>query len=186
MSISVTTDISNNTFAVVPFEEVIYWNPRLTRSLQTIDEYDKLETTTRLLENGLIEINYVNNKSEQMFKKVERYRINESEINPYNKSYITIWNNTIEYVSEVDNEEVVSTAMFNHVYLEHRIYYSFTIIPIGIQIGYIKYLKSKMINDFKDLMNVVRTTTNFDDFNYNIAKMNIYIRNPENFAKMVI
>jgi hypothetical protein len=121
-----------------------------------------------------------------MFKKVERYRINESEINPYNKSYITIWNNTIEYVSEVDNEEVVSTAMFNHVYLEHRIYYSFTIIPIGIQIGYIKYLKSKMINDFKDLMNVVRTTTNFDDFNYNIAKMNIYIRNPENFAKMVI
>ena len=185
MSISTTANISNSIFAIIPFEEITYWNPRIVRSLQSSEDYEKLQTTAFVV-GDYIEVHYVNIKNKDLYKTIEKYRFKEEDVNPYNKSFICLWNNTSEEILQMDDEEEQAIIMFNNLYMEKRFLQGITLIPRGVQIGYIRYLKSKMKIDFKEFVDTVLSTSNPKEINYNIMKLRMYVTEPEYFARAIL
>jgi hypothetical protein len=147
---------------IVPFEEEVIGNPLRFESRLSQSEYDSLKTTT-FAENGIVEIHYVDNRKETLYKKVEKYRVREDLINPQNRSLVYLWNRIPRYLRHSNSFNSQTAYMFGHLYMTSKLFNVISRVPMGFQIGFITHLKSKFVQKNTIVIDHVKKSILTDD-----------------------
>lgn len=138
---SFQTDNITSHLAIVPYNEEVIWNPVKYVSSLSQEEYNNLRTISFVIEDGIIEIHYVDTKKETLFKKVEKYRIREELVNPRRLSFSHLWNKLSRKMRFESSFEYKAYFMFDIIYMESELFNIFSSIPAGFKIGYIGHLR---------------------------------------------
>jgi hypothetical protein len=129
---------------VVPFEKEVIGNPLRYISRLSQEEYDSLKTTT-FAKDGYVEIHYVDDRKEGLFKQVEKYCVREDLINPLNMTLLQLWNKLPRYLRFEFSFKSQSAYMFATLYMDSKLFKVISQAPMGFQIGFMTHLKSQFV-----------------------------------------
>lgn len=177
---SIMSLIDMNTNPLIPVKSLVYWNPIVYMSSQSLVEYEELKTNGFLIDN-MIEIHYVNDKNKEHNKIVEVYRFPEYTVNLYNHSFLFGWSKLEEEYISFNYNDKTFIKMFDHIYIYNidRGLNLYGEIPESIKIGYICYLKNKFKTSFPDFVGMLNEykIASIDTLNYKIGEYGIFIEN---------